>query len=282
MAGRMPFSSSMPEMFDPYAAIRPAYMRRPVERPAAYYFLRTILIAGGIAGSLVALYRNDVLLELSRRVGQESRYFQLEQYLGMSPGWGTPRSMQEVLESQSATPGQPVGLAAPVLGERPVAVPALANDESEPPTGTTPVAAAIAPATVASPAVGASKAGLDPLAPVSLDSLPVLPRGGHAPAVAEAAPLTTPERSPSVSRLATTGGKSRAAAAVADSEPDAEPAPTRSRKARNVEPEPDAAPVAKARKPTPEPERPKTAPNPHDNPLTASIRAAVRARPSKN
>jgi hypothetical protein len=100
MAGRMPFSSSMPEMFDPYAAIRPAYMRRPVERPAAYYFLRTILIAGGIAGGLIALYRNDVLLELSRRVGQESRYFQLEQYLGMSPGWGTPRSMQEVLEGQ--------------------------------------------------------------------------------------------------------------------------------------------------------------------------------------
>jgi hypothetical protein len=279
----MPFSSSMPEMFDPYAAIRPAYMRRAVERPAAYYFLRTILIAGGIAGSLVALYRNDVLLELSRRVGQESRYFQLEQYLGMSPGWGTPRSMQAVLEGQPATAEQPVGLAAAVPGERPVAVPAAATDASDLPTATPPVAAAIAPATVASPAVGASKAGLDPLAPVSLDSLPVLPRGSRVPAIAEAPPTAVPERSAPASRLSTTGGKARAAAAVVDSEPDAEPAPTRSRKVRNVEPEPehDAAPVAKARKPAPEPERPKTAPNPHDNPLTASIRAAVRARPSK-
>jgi hypothetical protein len=40
--------------------------------------------------------------------------------------------------------------------------------------------------------------------------------------------------------------------------------------------------VAKAKKPAPEPEGPRTAPNPHDNPLTASIRAAVKARPAKN
>jgi hypothetical protein len=190
--------------------------------------------------------------------------------------------MQEVLEGQPVAAEQPVGLAAAVLGERPVAVPAVANDGSDPPTATTPVAAATAPATVASPAAGTSKAGLDPLAPVSLDSLPVLPRGGRALAPPEAPPATTPERSASASRLATTSGKARAVAAVVDSEPDAEPAPTRSRKVRNVEPEPDAAPVAKARKPAPEPERPKTAPNPHDNPLTASIRAAVRARPAKN
>jgi hypothetical protein len=282
MAGRMPFSSSMPEMFDPYAAIRPAYMRRPVERPAAYYFLRTILIAGGIAGGLIALYRNDVLLELSRRVGQESRYFQLEQYLGMNPGWGTPRSMQAVLEGQPVAAEQPVGLAATTLAERPVVVPTAVNDGSEPPTAATPVAAAVAPGTGASPAAGASKAGLDPLAPVSLDSLPVLPRGGRVPAVVEAPSTAVPERSAPASRPATSGGKPRALAASADNEPEAEPTPTRSRKARAVEPEADAASVAKTRKPAPEPERPKTAPNPHDNPLTASIRAAVRARPSKN
>jgi hypothetical protein len=224
-----------------------------------------------------------VLLELSRRVGQESRYFQLEQYLGVTPGWGTPRSMQEVLEGQPAAAEQPVGLAA----ARAVAAPAAAateppatNTESNPPMGNTPVAAAVAPATGATPAAEAPKAGFDPMAPVSLDSLPVLPRGGRAPAVTEAPVSAAPERSAPASRPATSGSKSRALATSSDNEPEAEPAPTRSRKARDAEPEP--APVAKAKKPAPEPEGPKTAPNPHDNPLTASIRAAVRARPAKN
>lgn len=278
MAGRMPFSSS--EMFDPYAAIRPAYLQRPIERPTAYYFLRTLLIAGGIAGGLVALYRNDVLLELSRHVGQESRYFELERSFGVTPGWGTPRSMQPVLEGSQATAEQPV--VAVAASERSVAAPSAepaavtAAAQSESPTRNVPVAVAIATAAAASPADVPKAKSDDALAPVSLDSLPVLPRGGRAP-VAEAAPVpaerTTPSRAP------TSSSKPRAVAASPEREPDAEPAPARSRKAREVEEAP--ARIAKAPKAAPAPERPKTEPNPHDNPLTASIRAAVRARPAK-
>lgn len=304
MAGRMPFSSSMPDMFDPYAAIRPAYMRGPVQRPAAYYFLKTILIAGGIAGGMIALYRNDVFLELSRRVGQESRYFEAERYLGVTPGWGTPRSMQPVLEGQSA--GQPVASPTLAAPERPVAAPAaeatttsasspIAAVDAPPtnappePTSNAPIAAAtpesapaarlaaapVAAAPVAAAPTETGKPAFDPLAPVSLDSLPLLPRGARAPAAApvvEAAPVA-------VTRPAASPTKSRAAAVSLDEEAD-EPAPKRSRKVREAEPEP--APVAKAPKPAPEPKGPKTEPNPHDNPLTASIRAAVRARPAKN
>jgi hypothetical protein len=271
-------------MFDPYAAIRPAYMQRPIERPTAYYFLRTLLIAGGIAGGLVALYRNDVLLELSRHVGQESRYFELEQYLGVTPGWGTPRSMQPVLEGSQPTAEQPAVALAVAASERAVAAstaeaaavaPAV---QPEPATGNVPVAAAIATAAAPSPAAEVPKGRSDDaLAPVSLDSLPVLPRGGRA-AIAEVAPIAAAAERTAPSRAATSSSKPRAESASLARESDAEPAP-RSRKARDVDEAP--ARTAKAPKAAPAPERPKTEPNPHDNPLTASIRAAVRARPAK-
>ena len=148
--------SSLPEMFDPYASLR-ADSYRPA--PRGYYVVKSLLVWGGVFGILVGLYRNDVLREVSRKIGQEKRYLAAESLLVGSPGWGTPRSMEPVLTGQNA----PVAIPAPVPEAAAVA-PAPVAEAPKPASAPAAPAAAPAPMAAAAPA--------DPLKPVSLDSLP--------------------------------------------------------------------------------------------------------------
>ena len=75
MAARNPFASSIPDIYDAYAPY--SYQRKPLS--TGYYFVRNLLIVGALCGGFVALYRNDVLRDLARRVGQEPRYLAAEQ-----------------------------------------------------------------------------------------------------------------------------------------------------------------------------------------------------------
>ena len=65
MATRNPFASSVPDFYDPYA---PRVYGRP-RLSTGYYFVRNLLMVGAVCGGFVALYRNDVLRDLARRVG---------------------------------------------------------------------------------------------------------------------------------------------------------------------------------------------------------------------
>jgi hypothetical protein len=231
--------------------------------PRGYYFVRQLLIVGALAGGLVALYRNDAFRDLSRRVGQEHRYLSLEQFLFGTPGWGTPRSMEPVLgNALPASPPPPP--AEPALAAAPVAAaPAPARPEPVQATETAkPATAAPAePGGLEPVPVSALSPSTDPLKPVSLDSLPLDGAGSRSVS------LDNPEPS-----------------SDSASEPSRPAAPARAMKVSLDEPK-AAKPVAKPAAPAkpPEPERPKvTQARPTDNPLTAAIRGAVRARPPKD
>jgi hypothetical protein len=246
--------TSLPEMFDSYASLHRADVYRPA--PRGYYVVRSLLIWGGAFGVLVGLYRNDVFRELSRKIGQESRYLAAESQLIGTPGWGTPRSMEPLLGGAAApaavpAPAPTVERTAPpsapaVESPAPVAVPA------SPPK----VVAAVAPAApVAPPPTTEAEA----LVPVSLDSLPLA--GGNA-----APPSSPAEPAP------------RAAA----------PAPAPAPNLKSVKPSPTEA-RAPAKLAKAAPQKPAAPPAPKatqarasDNPLTAAIRGAVRARPAND
>lgn len=298
---RQPFSSSISDTFDPYGAFRSMPVRSTL--PTAYYFLRNILIAGALAGGIVALYRNDVFRDLARRAGQEERYLSYEKFFLGSPGWGTPRSMEPVLAGAAvAQPLEASAAATPTADVAPTATQALAAPAPIAETATTvaqpsqPVAAA---APIAQPAPSpATKpaAPADPLAPVSLDSLPLL--GGSrgrasapvsvaalpaaAPPPRAAAPVShAPPPAPASRAVASTSGsKTKAIAVSLDEEPSASPARApKAKPAPEPPPEPPPAPVAAK----PEPKGPKTSDaRPSDNPLLGAIRSAVRARPPKD
>lgn len=200
MAARNPFASS--DFYDPYALVQ---TRRP-RHSTGYYFLRNLLLVGGIAGGLVAAYRNDVFRDLARKAGQEQRYLDAEKFLVGSPGWGTPRSMEPVLKEAADAETAPAStqgtgtdpsVAALAGTSAPATEPAVGTSDA--PAATTqpapvpqPVAAAPSPAPepplaarspspepTPTPAVPAPvrRAGRDSLSPVSLDSLPVLNKG---------------------------------------------------------------------------------------------------------
>jgi hypothetical protein len=52
-----------------------------------------LMVVAALAGIAFVLYRNDVLLELSRDNGMETRYLRWEASVLGAPGWGTPRSV---------------------------------------------------------------------------------------------------------------------------------------------------------------------------------------------
>jgi hypothetical protein len=280
---RQPFSSSLSDAFDPYAALRGSTL------PTAYYFLRNILVAGALAGGIVALYRNDMILELSRRVGQEQRYLEFEKFFLGSPGWGTPRSMLPVLAGTDETkPSEPVAPAvaapfaaepAPVQTTPPAATP-VAPSRTETQTARAP---APTPVAAAAPApVAAARAPVDPLAPVSLESLPLLGQSkpAAAPVAVNSPPPQTraPAPAPAARSSTTTSGSKARAVSLDDSSPAAAPP-----RAAKPKPEPAAEPAPVAAKPEPkQPKGPKaTDPRPNDNPLLGAIRSAVKARPAK-
>jgi hypothetical protein len=201
MAARNPFASSIPDIYDAYAP----YSYQSKRLSTGYYVVRNLLIVGALCGGFVALYRNDVLRDLARRVGQEPRYLAAEQFLVGTPGWGTPRSMEPVLADDGTAPA-----ATPeaVTGVAPVAAPPAAPPEPPvaaaptaetphapaaapippPPTEThAPAPVAAAPPPVAAPPPAAAPAPapapahapvaaapIDPLAPVKFESLPLV------------------------------------------------------------------------------------------------------------
>ncbi|HEX5101414.1 MAG TPA: hypothetical protein VFV94_18005, partial [Polyangiaceae bacterium] len=183
MAARNPFASSIPDIYDAYAPY--SYQRKTLS--TGYYVVRNLLIVGALCGGFVALYRNDVLRDLARRVGQEPRYLSAEQLLVGTPGWGTPRSMEPVL-GQDGTSPVPAPVAVPPAAPTEAALAAAPTNEAPapaaapiPPPTTEPAAAApvaaapapvaaaptpvaVAPTPVAPAPVAA--APIDPLAPV--------------------------------------------------------------------------------------------------------------------
>jgi hypothetical protein len=284
MTARNPFASSIPDIYDPYAMIQSS---RPVRLSTGYYIVRNLLLVGAVAGSLVALYRNDVFRELARRAGQESRYLAVESSLVGTPGWGTPRSMEPVLAETSAVsapaaptiepPASPAGAVAErpaavattsPVPERTAATPAPASPARLTPE---PVAAAVvtqqAPA-APPPALAAPSRPIDPLAPVSLESLPVLPKAGSM-------------RQPvSFGDLPASGAAAPAAPIARAAAPTAPARSTPATRAAARAPEPEPAPVPVAKKPEP-PKVKTTDAHKNDNPLMAAVRSAVRARPPK-
>jgi hypothetical protein len=251
--------SSLPEMFDPYASLHRAGSYRPA--PRGYYVVKQLLVWGSLLGGLVALYRNDVLRDLSRKIGQERRYLAAESLVVGSPGWGTPRSLEPVLG------GAPVVAAAVA----PAASPVAASPVAASPVAASPVAAAVDAPTAAAAPVSAppvapvpasvAPAVVDPLKPVSFDSLPVATQD-----TADAPVVNAPE-----SRT------------KAPSLPEARPAVVTKSQQTKIERAPAPPKVAKAPPKPAEPQRPKaTQARPTDNPLTAAIRGAVRARPASD
>ena len=130
MASYHEFNASFGSYTNPY--YRPSFGSR-----LAGGLVKLILLVGVPAGALLALYRNDVLFDGAKQLGRESDFLKLERtWLGGPPS-GTPRSLQPLLEPQSAG-----------------AVEASASASSDRSSGTLtalPAAAAIArPATFAS------------------------------------------------------------------------------------------------------------------------------------
>lgn len=250
-------------MFDPYPSLQRPGSFRPA--PRGYYVVKQLLIFGAITGSLVALYRNDVFRDLSRRAGQEHRYLAAEKFLVGTPGWGTPRSMEPVLAGKELAPPPAPDVEPAPIAEAPVAAPPPARPAAPP--APPPVAGAAAPNAAAAlvPVPLSALEPVDPLKPVSLDSLPLAGASQKTLSLDES---TATSRAPAPSR----------------------PAPAPNTRATKVSLDEPAAPAPKpvAAKPAPppkpaEPERPKAIEaRPNDNPLTAAIRGAVRARPPKD
>jgi hypothetical protein len=306
MAARNPFASSIPDIYDAYAPY--SYQRKTLS--TGYYVVRNLLIVGALCGGFVALYRNDVLRDLARRVGQEPRYLAAEQFLGGTPGWGTPRSMEPVLAQDGTAPTvDPTSAAAPVA--------ALPVAPSEPTVAAAPTAAApaapvaapipppttepaplkpLAAAPVPAPApahVAVAAAPFDPLTPVKFESLPLVGQQGPRAVAftdlptshAAAAPAPHAAPAPVAARPAPVTHANSKAVNVSLNEAPAHHAatsrsiPAPSRAAPPPEPKPAPAPVAA--KPAPPPGPKPTEARASDNPLLAAVRGAVRTRPAK-
>lgn len=312
MAARNPFASSVPDFYDPYALVQ---TRRPPRHSTGYYFIRNLLLVGAVAGGLVAAYRNDVLRDLARKMGQEQRYLEAEKFLVGSPGWGTPRSMEPVLKQAADAETESLPLAAPASAADEKAAPLATTEATGNVEGTTDAALApapkqadaepVAPARASEPEPAAAaapepaparKVSGRAVSPVSLDSLPVLNRGTPvesaalvsrpSPARAVAAPVARTPVAAAPRPSPVEHGHAKAIKVTLDED---EPAPARTspfvrHEAARPAPPPEPAPAPVAAKPE-KPEPPKAkASDVHsgDNPLLAAVRGAVRARPAKD
>ncbi|WP_437815283.1 DUF4339 domain-containing protein [Sorangium sp. So ce1078] len=66
---------------------------------------RLMLALSVVAGLMVTLYRNDVLLDAARSAGREGVYQRVETALG-GPGFGTPRSIEKLAASPAPAPAK--------------------------------------------------------------------------------------------------------------------------------------------------------------------------------
>jgi hypothetical protein len=294
MAARNPFASSIPDIYDPYGLAQP---RRPTHS-TTYYFLRNLLTVGAFAGGVVALYRNDVFLDLARRVGQEQRYLQAEKFLVGTPGWGTPRSMGPVLNPQgdsaaaqpatdstvtsalaTAAPSTPSGSDSPASTTTTPATTTASTTPPSPDTGTTAAATAtaqLAAAPLTSPSPDAAPArtqrGSSSLAPVSFDSLPGNNRGG---AVHTAAVEPAPARAVAPAPVHTAAPAPVAHAAAP------RPAPVDHTRVKAIKVTLDETPEPATNRSVPLPTR-AAAPPPEPKPAPAPKPVAAKPEPPKS
>jgi hypothetical protein len=147
----------------------------------------SLMLVALLAGSGITLYRNDLLRDGARRVGQESAYLRLEAALG-GPAFGTPRSIEQMESTKTDT--------ASVLG----ATSLLGNNDYKP-VDTTPTMpkADVAPAeaTEKRSAPAAEQAPASASKAVAIDALPP-ETAKHAPeaAPAKAAAASTQRSTP--------------------------------------------------------------------------------------
>lgn len=299
MAARNPFASS-DFLDDPYGLVQ---SRRPVRHSTGYYFIRNLLLVGAVAGGIVAAYRNDVFRDLARHAGLEQRYLDAEKFLVGTPGWGTPRSMEPVLNPAESASDVHAAATADTSSSATTAALTATAAATEAPAALT-AAPATAPAHATSPApspaaqtslalAGHSKSST--AAPVAFDSLPVLNRGvAPRPAPAEPAPrhaavapapvahaAPAPVAHAAASRPAPVDHSHAKAIKVSlDEDAPAEP-PARHAAPAHAAPPSEPAPVAaKPQKPE-KPQLKATEAHDGDNPLLAAVRGAVRSRPPK-
>jgi hypothetical protein len=197
--------------------------------------IRYLVVAGVLVGACGALYRNDYLRTLAQRAGAEQGYLSFEAAVLGTPGWGTPRALEQLVEASNH-------------GRDPALLARLDKAMSGAPRSAAraapavPVAAEPAPPKPPAAAAPAAESG----GAVSLDSLPLAP----------AEPTAAPSK-PATERASVQPTRSASTAARRPAAEDSQPArPTKVKKAA-VEP---AAP----------PPRPK-----NDNPLKAAIRSAI-------
>jgi hypothetical protein len=298
MAARNPFASS--ELFDdPYGL---AASRRPVRHSTGYYFVRNLLLVGAVAGGIVAAYRNDVFRDLARQAGLEQRYLDAEKFLVGTPGWGTPRSMEPVLNAadtsaeahgvastDTSTPATTTA-ALTATAAADTAAPGAAATPPAPAPVTAPEPSSPAPTTLAVAGRGKGAAAT----PVGVASLPVLTRGTPRPAEAEASPRRAALAAAPVTHAApapvTHASAARSAPvdhahakAIKVSLDEDAPAERPTRHAATHAAAPPDPPAAVATKPQKPEKAELKAAEVHagDNPLLAAVRGAVRSRPPK-
>jgi hypothetical protein len=281
MAARNPFASS--DLFDdPYGLVQSS---RPARHSTGYYFIRNLLFVGAVAGGVVAAYRNDVFRDLARHAGLEQRYLDAEKFLVGTPGWGTPRSMEPVLNPGEATADAHAAdahTAATTDTSAPATTAALTATAAatEPPVAVTAQAPA-APAHVAALAnFHAVPALTQAPATHSAAAEPPLHRTATPAPVAHAAPA--PVAHASAPRPAPVDHTHVKAIKVSlEEDAPAEPA-TRHTAPTHAAPPPEAPPPVATKPQKPEKPQPKaTDAHDGDNPLLAAVRGAVRSRPPK-
>ena len=179
---------------------------------------------------------------MAKNAGAEEKYLKFESSVLGSPGWGTPRSLEQMVEASKQGIDQSVlaRLDKLMSGQSPTAVVAAAPVKTPEP----------APKAVAQPSTTPSDSGA-----VSLESLPVAPAEAKAEeAKVVEAKTVVAQRESSKPATRTASATSRRPAPAAEEE-----APKKSKPKKVAAAEPAAPPP-----------RPK-----NDNPLKAAIRSAI-------
>ncbi len=232
----------------------------------------TLITAGGVAGLLFSLYRNDVLLALARDAGSEQPYLALERRLLGAPGWGTPRSLlaEDSGERAVAAPAAAAMLSGSLSGHAAApdsATPSTASPEAPP-----------APTTEPSPSAASATRSGSTAEGVKILSLEALPTEGSRAATRREAPAASRPSHAAVARAENPAPSRSSRRALREA--DDEPAPKRSaaKAARAESEEPAAKRVAAAAKKESAPAKPAKSLPPapaNESFLNSAIRSAI-------
>jgi hypothetical protein len=146
------FPSSTPSSGTPFA-LSPSYappasgsVRPQMVSPVPYAYPKPTnfmpIVLAAVAGLVITLYRNDMLIAGARTVGQEATYLKLESALG-GPGFGTPRAVEPMAKAAAALlPIAPL----PLPVSRPKYDASSSSNSSDSSSATTAKAAVTSPA----------------------------------------------------------------------------------------------------------------------------------------